>query len=54
MSKNIPSIWINKIENGYIITGFDEKTFCTDNIEVIKNIAKLLNVEIGVEIKEKI
>jgi hypothetical protein len=53
--EKLVSFWIKPIENGFVIEHGPSSisTFCSNKTEVIKKIAEILNLEIGVEIKEK-
>jgi hypothetical protein len=53
LSNNL-SIWIKKIQNGFTVTkDVDEAIFCPNKVDVIKKVAELMDIEIGIEIKEK-
>jgi tRNA(Ser,Leu) C12 N-acetylase TAN1 len=53
--KIMKSIHIEGIKNGCTIETHDNHkiVFCQDKIEAIKTLADIMNVEIGVEIKNK-
>lgn len=46
-------IRIEQIENGYLVNSGLQATFCLNKTDVIKKIAEIMNVEIGIEIKDK-